>query len=456
MSRVNFDSVLHRLRNPKIEEIYTKHIMVLSDRLNNFSEILSLIEANDFSRELINDARKNLLLNLVTYFETWMKRLFISMIDEYSLNIDKVTSAVDKKLKFQDLIKTLKSPVSIGKLTAEFINFQNINSINKFYSELFDEPFFEEIRNSEKTGMKPLLSNFYPILREGIEKRHEIIHNFVTDIKIEEEWLEHFHNTVISFTMSAMGYCNLKLKDHLGYNPDILMVYLTIIGELEDDGFSKHVIYSKKEHTSINDDEKAFENIMEFIKQNEPDNLIDFLKKYINKNQDEFTAILYLANIYLHYDSTKNTEELLKKTLLMRPNSTQVWQFYFEDSLIKKQIEKALTSIQRALTFDPKSARSWFSLSILFLILNKQERVKQFLLAALKYITNRDSELMFIARDLVIFNEKYNILEKIKEILQSEIDHDLSSDLLQTILKIEKKYKIRREKKEEWGYIRFF
>ena len=456
MSSIFINDVLKRLMNQNVDEKFTTHIMIQIDRLQSLSDIMSKIENFTDSENIINNSRKNYLINLVSFFETWMRRLFIKMIDKYDLNSYRVAEQINRKIKFKDLIEISKTPIGMGELMAEFINFQNLSDIDKFFSAMFNENFLEQIKLTENTGMKPLPDGYYKTIKKGLECRHEIVHNFINNIQISREFIKNFSNIITAFNMCAYGYCYLNLKKKMGYNPDVFMVFMSIFGDFNEDDGLELISHMKEEISNNYENDEDIDKINFYIEKNKPEELENFLEVYLKEHQNDVTAMLYLANLYLLQNKEgEKCEKLHKKALLINPRSSQVWLYYFEFLLFNGKIEPALTSCQRAISFNPESARSWFALSIINIILENKENAKRFLMKTMELISDSDTQLILLARDLIVLKKNYKKLDNINDVI-SEINHEKLENFIRLIEKVEEKYKELCKKELNLKFLRLF
>lgn len=106
------------------------------------------------------------LVMLVSAIEVFLKDCVMDILDTDKQRLDKLMdSKKEKKILSYDEFESLTvGELSIGKIIADKYNFQNLNSANKAYKEIFNIDLLRILGKDNST------------FEEFFEKRHKIIH----------------------------------------------------------------------------------------------------------------------------------------------------------------------------------------------------------------------------------------------------------------------------------------
>jgi tetratricopeptide (TPR) repeat protein len=455
MKAKNFNILIKRIKTKSVDPKYKTHIMSLADRLQDFSVLNQSIKNSYFSEEEKNCSRKNYLINIVSHFEAWMRILFKRTLNSNNSNIKEVASKIKAKIKVEDLITMQAEHVSISQVIIESINFQSLDEIQSYFSSLLGFDFFENIVLIEKTGMKPPIQTFYVKLEEGLNKRHEIIHNFINDLTLSDDFIEEFNEIVINFTMNAMGLCNYAIKQKIGYDPDVLSVYLSIYGEMgeKNQEYKKHLSLIGKKIINVNESENFDEIILDMIKEDSPKPLIDFFNERIEKFETDLVSRLYLGNIYLQMNKFEKCEEFIKESIFIEPKFPFIWHYYAEFYVYQGELDEGIKCIQRALTFYHEDTSLWLIL-VYILFITKHEINENFLKNAFEYFTHYD--LFFIVRDLISYKNHFEELDIFIDIIHDSLPEPRKAEFRKLIELIDKRWNEYMKEGLEWRFFRFF
>lgn len=188
-------------------------------------EILNLVLNNTKNNKLIEIAKENHIINLVRSIENCLKNMLTEFIDDLNFPYNEVVEKITKKLEFNEILLFYDQKIKMGELLAFFFNFQNVDEIQKVYSNLFQVPsFFDYMKNNvgmndlshlivsniEDEERRELIRNYlfldenlYQDLDEIINIRHDLIHNTRKEVKLNLEKIDYFESLAIRFLFSV-------------------------------------------------------------------------------------------------------------------------------------------------------------------------------------------------------------------------------------------------------------
>lgn len=158
--------------------------------------LLKFVEKNTKDREVILEVRRHLLVTYVSSMEAYFKNSLGYLLDSRKVeetnrrkllkSLGNVTFSLDNLLEIQ------KRDFSLGEIVVQTRSFQNLESINQVYSDLFGvKDFIGEVESLEIKDWGMLIKRDFPDLRdevaEMIRLRHLIIHNTFAVEKIGRE-----------------------------------------------------------------------------------------------------------------------------------------------------------------------------------------------------------------------------------------------------------------------------
>lgn len=201
MYRFNADKILlqRALRNTRSHSA-----------INNFLKQLELIEdlyveieKNIDSPLLIQQARKQLVISLVSALEVYFKDILKVSYDSGAFKGSILLKKIPKRFYFNDIEKILDHKISLGELLASVFTFQNLQSINKVFSELIGKNLFQEINQFQFELESPTHSDpsVYgqktTILNEDKKVYHRIqelysLRPFITHDQLEKSAISEF------------------------------------------------------------------------------------------------------------------------------------------------------------------------------------------------------------------------------------------------------------------------
>lgn len=189
---------------------------------NRSKRLLKAVYRSIKDKVSLKEAAIQFVIADVTALEVYFRDFFHACF-EYSIDkrkfLEKCEKLVDKRFSFQDLIIISHDEIQLCDLVIENNNFQNLDNVNKVFSTVIKEHFFDSLNNLEfevwttgKNSKKYVLTlheNWYQELDEYLKLRHNLTHDFNPKLKIDRDRIEHLHiNTEI--VISALNYIFLK------------------------------------------------------------------------------------------------------------------------------------------------------------------------------------------------------------------------------------------------------
>jgi hypothetical protein len=208
----------------KNDELYQRIKLTRNNKDNRKNnQYLSYSEKSNRSERLLKNVRKSIkdkvclkealvqfIIADVTAFEVYFRDLFHAIYDycederEFLAKCEKL---VDKKFDFQDLVIISHDNIKLCDIVVEHQNFQNLNSINKVFSSLIKEHFFDSLYNREfevrlsENDEYPLATfkldpDWYEKLDEYLKLRHNLTHDFNPKLRIKPEKIDNLHENL--------------------------------------------------------------------------------------------------------------------------------------------------------------------------------------------------------------------------------------------------------------------
>lgn len=186
---------------------------IFLEKWGNALELIDAINKNIKSNKLIQEARRNYVINIVTGFEVFLKDTFVETINNHpELDTKQLVKKKVKKFSLDEVELIIKKNISKGEIIAEYINFQNLSDIETSYSLLFNFNFFEEFKKykwyydeEDPNGFMQINDDFYPNIKEIIQLRHNFVHDINFKKKLSMGEINEFHNEIIFF-ISLFGF----------------------------------------------------------------------------------------------------------------------------------------------------------------------------------------------------------------------------------------------------------
>lgn len=119
------------------------------DKICDASDLMEFIHKKVKNRKLIQEARKQFIITLVTSIEVLLRDYFlVSLTYENIINkFRKISDYSERKFTLAEMVFCNENKISEQELIADNYNFQNISDINKAFSTALSNNFFDDIKN---------------------------------------------------------------------------------------------------------------------------------------------------------------------------------------------------------------------------------------------------------------------------------------------------------------------
>ncbi len=188
------------------------------DKYWDADSLLERINKKIKNKRLNQEARKQYIISLVTALEVYLKETFIRLINKKNLDVSKLSENIDRKFKFNEILFINKKNISVGELAASQFNFQNLNEIDKAFSNLWGIKFFIKLKNykwyygkHEKDFMQ-LTGEDYQYIKELLELRHNFTHDINFKDFIDIHKIKYLTNNLIVFIHMFESFNDEQLK----------------------------------------------------------------------------------------------------------------------------------------------------------------------------------------------------------------------------------------------------
>jgi hypothetical protein len=167
------------------------------------------IEKLKLDRDLLWQARRNFVVNLVTVLEVFLKDLIVVQRDRWKH--EGFSKVLDEKVSLDEAYTIFKH----NKLTRELLithyySFQNVDSIKRVFDPLTGKDFLNEIGTyvyRDKDGAISLSKNeVIKNLKMLFDLRHRIVHEGLHD-RISRKQTEEFDDAVFGIVLIIFDYC---------------------------------------------------------------------------------------------------------------------------------------------------------------------------------------------------------------------------------------------------------
>lgn len=175
------------------------------DKYRDADDLLIQIHKNIKNRRLLQEARKQHVISLVTALETYFRDTIIWLINKKKVNISNLVSKVDKKFNIAEIDIIHKERISSGELIATQFNFQNLKIIDELFSLVFQVNFFRMVKQykfyyaDKKTDFIQLDDDFYSDLENLLKLRHNFTHDINFKDRLNLNTVRNLSNNLIMF-----------------------------------------------------------------------------------------------------------------------------------------------------------------------------------------------------------------------------------------------------------------
>lgn len=197
ISRVTgeLDALEHALPQEMIKTLATPR-GVITDA-NDATGVLQFTKQLDPNRVLLN----GLVPFLVAAIEHFFRECFEILL-KYDSGARSILEEQNRKVSFSEASALVRSELTIERIASGWYSFQNLDSIQKAFKEVFGIDVWKAIRRRKKIGKKmPILSD---ALANLIGARHGVVHHFTVDRSLDRsEFLALLH--LVRSLIETMG-----------------------------------------------------------------------------------------------------------------------------------------------------------------------------------------------------------------------------------------------------------
>ena len=176
------------------------------DKWTNASGLLEKVHKKIHTKNLIQEARGQFIVSMVTALEVFLRDSLISLIDKYKLDYTKLAKKKAESCDLEKIEFIIKNNITIGELIVEYCKFQNLKEIEECFSLLFGFSLFKELKEykwvydkKNPKGFIQISSDFYPKLDNLLKLRHSITHDLNFKRIINKRNLDEMEDELVTF-----------------------------------------------------------------------------------------------------------------------------------------------------------------------------------------------------------------------------------------------------------------
>lgn len=217
---MDINLILERRDNQKTRSKFP--IDNFMDKWADVSNLLDKIHQKIYNKNLIQEARGQFIVSIVTALEVFLRDSLILLISEYKLDYTKLAKKKADTYNLEKIEFIIKNNITIAELIVDYCNFQNLKGINECFSLLLGFDLFKEFKDYkwiyDKKDPKGYvqMTNFYPKIDRLLRLRHSITHDLNFNRKINKRDLDDMEIELVNFanilTFFLDDLVNKKLK----------------------------------------------------------------------------------------------------------------------------------------------------------------------------------------------------------------------------------------------------
>jgi len=180
-------------------------------------KLLQNILVSISDKTCVKEALSQYVISDITALEVYFKDVFLEIFDFFKDDKELLMRCsegklVEKNFSVEDLIIINREKIKIPEIILGHQNFQNLSSINKVFSTIVGEDLFELLnknkfhRGEPEDFTVPLRSDWYPMMKEYLDLRHTLTHDYTLKSKIDSQRIRELHNNLECFVI-AMDIC---------------------------------------------------------------------------------------------------------------------------------------------------------------------------------------------------------------------------------------------------------
>lgn len=191
--RVNIPYVSYHAKHNRSKRLLKNVQRLIKDKVSRKEALIQYIIADVTAFEI--------------YFRDLFHATFIYCEDERKF-LAKCEKLIDKKFDFSDLVIISHDKIELCDIIIEHQKFQNLTNLDKVFSTVIKDHFFESLNNREfevrasKDDEKPirirLKPDWYKKLDEYLKLRHNLTHDYNSKLKINNDKIAELHENLFN------------------------------------------------------------------------------------------------------------------------------------------------------------------------------------------------------------------------------------------------------------------
>jgi hypothetical protein len=184
---------------------------IFIEKISDADSLLRFVEDEDAPKEIKQQACWHYVVMCISAMDTYFRGMAAIFIDGGWCKSTFYHSLKKEQISLSELVEADKEKLTIGEIIALTETFQDLNSINNFYSKLVGcddfvlevSKFKTNVGKDRFTTLKDKRSNFRNDIQELVRFRHLIIHHDTIKKTINTEKLDKLVDSFIEFIRSA-------------------------------------------------------------------------------------------------------------------------------------------------------------------------------------------------------------------------------------------------------------
>lgn len=159
---------------------------------------------------LFREAKSQFIISCITVFEVYFRDLFLVIFKLCTTDIlERCKNILKNKFSLEDIIYVYSNNIEISDFISSFINFQNLQNIEKVFSAFLEKSFFDSLKGREFKSRKSngipfkLKDDYYLDLKNFIELRHLVVHDYDMNLEINDDDLDKYYSELLLFITAS-------------------------------------------------------------------------------------------------------------------------------------------------------------------------------------------------------------------------------------------------------------
>ena len=153
----------------------TEPLKVFEDRMKDSMALEGAILAKKLSEKLINEAKNQMIVVMVSCYEAYLRDIFKIIIDEELVPLDrlfKIKQLKDLRFTLKEVEFIRKKGIKISEIVCNYINFQNFDQMKQAFSIIdIDKEFSRKIKSKSNIMPPPKMEIKKSFSKKEIEEK---------------------------------------------------------------------------------------------------------------------------------------------------------------------------------------------------------------------------------------------------------------------------------------------